>query len=417
MAFISLTSTNPKFSWILDKNPETQRANDAPFEKKGKTYSNFLLFEDDNTASLYAKILNANGKKSKSSQLDFTQHTAGSVYLQLIDSMLRSALTKSKDFDNQEATLTFTVYNHSMLDYKERLPDVVTECITKNKHSKIKIVAPSVKKALEVCAVISILTSFYDEEYYIEDSQYLKYFAYAVELTKEYSLLRQFVSFIKSDSLYKSALPMIETTPFLIGKERAFDARRNFYRNELGAKTKSKELLELGCGEGAYMKSHLKFYNKVNSIEPDEAVHHEAYHAIRKISAEDTITLHHTDAMSYLLTLNNLNNVDVLLTEVLEHIDYEESMSIIDKIVSMSPDKFLLTLPNHDFNIFYGYKEGEFRHDDHLWEPTVSKFEEIYFELTEKYGTSYTITDHYLGDHVKASPKNCASFALLFTKK
>lgn len=416
MAFIKLTSENEKLSFILEKNPATQALNAAPFKRNSKMYSNFLWFENDNHVSLYAKYLNPKNTKSKFENLDFTQYTKGEVYLQLIDNLLRTALNKDNELDTIPAQLTFTVYNHAELDYKERLPHVVKECSTKYKQSTITIEAPTVKKALETCCVISLITSFYDENYYVENDQYLKYLKFAVGLTEEYSLLRQMVSFIKSDNLYDQARPFIETTPFDIKRPRAFDARRNFYRDEMVQKTKSTELLELGCGEGNYLKSHLKQYVKVNSIEPDEEVFVDATHMVRKIKAEETITLHNTDAMSYLNSIDTLEGIDVLLTEVLEHIEYNESITIIDKVFSLSPNKFLITLPNFEFNKYYGYQPDEFRHDDHLWEPNISEFKTLVDQLKNQYGKDYMIDDHYLGDCVKENPKNCATFAILITK-
>lgn len=416
MAFIKLTSENEKLSFILEKNPATQVAKGEPFKRNSKMYSNFLWFENNNHVSLYAKYLNPKNTKSKFENLDFTQYTKGEVYLQLIDNLLRSALNKDNELDTQPAQLTFTVYNHAELDYKERLPHVVKDCVTRYKQSTITIEAPTVKKALETCCVISLITSFYDENYYVENDQYIKYLKFAVGLTEEYSLLRQMVSFIKSDALYEQAFPYIETTPFIIKRPRAFDARRNFYRDEMVQKTKSTELLELGCGEGNYLKSHLKQYTKVNSIEPDEEVFVDATHMVRKIKAEETITLHNTDAMSYLNSIDTLEGIDVLLTEVLEHIEYNESIAIIDKVISLSPNKFLITLPNYEFNKYYGYRPDEFRHDDHLWEPNISEFEKLVDQLKNQYGEYYTIEDHYLGDCVKENPKNCATFAILITK-
>lgn len=417
MAFIELKSDNEKLSWVLQKNPETQRASNAPFIKNSKMYANFLWFENDNTVSLFSKYLNPKNTKQKFDNLDFTQNTKGEVYLQLIDNLLRSALNKDSEFDTQPATLTFSVYNHSGLDYKERMPDIVTKCETKHRHSLIEITAPTVKKALETCCVISLITSFYDEDYYIDDAQYLKYLKFAVELTNEYSLIRQLVSFIKSDKLYASALPFIEKTPFIVGRPRAFDARKNFHRDYMASKTKSRRLLELGAGEGAYFKSHMKHYDQVVSIEPDQEVFTDATHMIRKIKGEEVIQLHNTDAMSHLMTVDTLENTDVLLTEVLEHVDYKHSVEIIDRVLDLKPDSFLITLPNHDFNKFYGYKEGEFRHDDHLWEPTVNEFHEFHDMVSKKCGDSFIVDKHYLGDKVKSQPENCATFAILISKK
>lgn len=417
MAFISLSSPNEKFSWILEKNPATQITNDCPLTRNTKSYANYLWFENDNHVSLFSKELKGapHIKKKSKGQLDFTQHTKGEVYLQLIDSLLRTALKKENEFDTIEATLKFSIYNHNGLDYSERMPQYVKECVTKNRHSNIVIVAPSVKKALEVCTVISLLTSFHEEDYYIEDVQYLKYLAFAVQLTKEYSLLRQMTSYIRSPKLYETAKPFIDTTPFNIKVPRAFVARQNYYRDELLSKTSNTKLLEIGCGEGKYFKLHLKKYKNIVSIEPDEEPFIDATHSCRKIQAQDKITIIQTDAMSYLETIDTLYETDVLMTEVLEHISYEESMNIIDKVLMLGPDHFLITLPNFEFNKYYGYKPGEFRHDDHLWEPSITDFENIVSVIKHKH-PGYELTVDFIGDSLRENPKVCATFALIMKK-
>ena len=57
MAFIKLSSENEHFSWILNKNPQTQKDNDFPFTKNNASYTNYLWFENDNKVSLYARNL------------------------------------------------------------------------------------------------------------------------------------------------------------------------------------------------------------------------------------------------------------------------------------------------------------------------------------------------------------------------
>ena len=417
MAFLELSSDNEKFSWILSKNPETQRTANLPFIRNSPMYSNFLWFENDGKVSVFARYVNPKKTKDRYNNLDFTQHTKGEVYLQMIDNILRSALNKENELDTVPATLKFTVYNHNDIDYKDRIPEYVTECVTRHHNSEITIVAPSVKKCLEICTTICLITSFHDDDYYIDEDQYLKYLKFSVNTTKEYSLLRQFVSYIKSPKTYEKARPFIETTPFNITMTRAFDARRNFFRDEMGMKTRSKNLLEIGCGEGDYFKTDCKYYDSVIALEPDEDPHHDATHMIRKLRCEDKITLLNTDAMSHLNTLDTLENTDVLMTEVLEHIEIKESLKIIEKVLSLNPDKFLITLPNFDFNKYYGYKEGEFRHDDHHWEPTVFEFNDLNEYFVKLYQAKYDIKKYYLGDAVKAQPENCASFGVIFTKK
>jgi hypothetical protein len=57
---------------------------------------------------------------------------------------------------------------------------------------------------------------------------------------------------------------------------------------------------------------------------------------------------------------------------MLEHIPKEKAKELLISLKTKKFRKLIITLPNADFNQFYKLN-GEFRHEDHCWEPTFKE--------------------------------------------
>lgn len=64
----------------------------------------------------------------------------------------------------------------------------------------------------------------------------------------------------------------------------------------------------------------------------------------------------------------------MLITEVLEHMPKEDAVKLLDSVLAGEFNKVVVTMPNKDFNRFYGLSDDEMRHPDHRYEPTESEF-------------------------------------------
>lgn len=415
MAYIKIKSNNEMFSHVLQKNPATQEANGKPFEKTLKDARTLLWFENPQEAFLLLQPFeNKRGKGFE--YLDYSQISGGQAYLQLITSQLRTAATVEQPFDNVEATLEFNIYNHHEKDYTLSFPGKISS-ITSNCHSLITITGASVKECLEICSIISISAFLHDKEVYVEEPQFIKHFASLVKLTNHYPILRNFVSFIKSQRAFNLVQDHLHQTPFNFQLRRAYDSRKDYYTKcvESTGVNRAPAILDLGCGEGGYFKLHPKYYEQIDAVELDTEVYTDATHTARKIQLEDKIKIHNQSIQDYLDSVETLENTDVLLTEVLEHMPYDDAVSLMYLLISKRPKSIILTLPNHSFNKFYDLTEGEFRHDDHDWEPT-------HMQLLEFLYTSCNITDYndtieFLGDQLKTDTTVCTTFGIHLTRK
>jgi small RNA 2'-O-methyltransferase len=89
--------------------------------------------------------------------------------------------------------------------------------------------------------------------------------------------------------------------------------------------------------------------------------------------------------------------VDVLLTEVLEHLPMEEASTFLKEIVTNVPFQTLfVTTPNAAFNAFY-LLDG-FRHSDHKWEQNREDFQRWLRSLVNE--EDHELTFFGIGDRV-----------------
>lgn len=70
-----------------------------------------------------------------------------------------------------------------------------------------------------------------------------------------------------------------------------------------------------------------------------------------------------------------VENVDVIMSEVIEHMTKEESTRVVKEILSKQNVKSLIiTTPNKDFNQFFFFEEDEMRHEAHIFEMGKEEF-------------------------------------------
>lgn len=165
----------------------------------------------------------------------------------------------------------------------------------------------------------------------------------------------------------------------------------------------TRPIVDIGTGiDFRYLKifaprlkdANLMYY----AIERDDDAYERISAALKNRGLEDTVMVF--KSLEEFLDYKNdyLGNeiFDVLCTEVLEHNEYNDAQALVKKVKSsIKHNKFILTLPNAEFNQFYGI-EG-FRHDDHKWEASMDDVN----NLMPK-GTNYEV--HNVGDVVDNIP-------------
>jgi 2-polyprenyl-3-methyl-5-hydroxy-6-metoxy-1,4-benzoquinol methylase len=180
-------------------------------------------------------------------------------------------------------------------------------------------------------------------------------------------------NFLKKRDVFKKYRTAIEQTGrYAIKLEYGGTAmqRRNYIGSVLPF---DKPILDIGCGEGFYA---LPFAGKIEGAYYAVDINEELLNAVaRKAAAKEIDNIAVYPSLDRFLESYNGERVDIILTEVIEHMEQEEAAAFLRQICTqVTFDRLVITTPNADFNRFYEL-EG-FRHEDHKWEMGQAMFRE-----------------------------------------
>jgi hypothetical protein len=150
-------------------------------------------------------------------------------------------------------------------------------------------------------------------------------------------------------------------------------------------------ILDIGCGEFLYYKKMmaLDFAAPYHAVDKNPDMEQLAETISRRYEDNNLFFYHSVDAFT------STGQVNILLTEVIEHNTLEEAKELIVKALSYKFNKLIITTPNVEFNPFYSM-ENEFRHEDHLFELTRDEFRSLITSCAQ--GSNMNIEYFYLGD-------------------
>ena len=177
----------------------------------------------------------------------------------------------------------------------------------------------------------------------------------------------------------------------------------------------SLSIVDIGTGiDYRYLKSYapklqekgLMYY----AIEIDFDARERIKAGLKNRNLEDAVMLF--ESLDEFIVYNNeyltKEKLNVMCTEVLEHNEFSVAKKIMKTVCkNVNFDNFVITLPNKNFNQFYGI-EG-FRHDDHKWEATGD-------DLTNLARACDSLVDcvlHNVGDKVDGIP---VTYGMVITK-
>lgn len=154
--------------------------------------------------------------------------------------------------------------------------------------------------------------------------------------------------------------------------------------NDCMVSNKQIHIVDIGCGEGYYVRNLLKLME-------DKKFQNVTYHAhdIDEKEMNKIDTLVKTDELysvvrtyrsidDLITSLNNFtkdNEIMIVFSEVIEHILLTEVKHFMVKILSEIKFKnMLITTPSSEFNVHYLLAKNEYRHPDHKQEFTKQEF-------------------------------------------
>jgi hypothetical protein len=417
MAVLNICTDNPNLSYIVNKNPQTQ-IESGVFKKNCSTYKSFSWFPDPKVAkdfSLYlSKIPNKNSDSFE--YLDYSSTCNPELYLKLIQNHLSTCFKKQHEMDEKGFT-SFASFLCLVPRPKVILDGINLEVLTSANHFKVTVTGDTIHDILNKICVWCYMQYQTTDYFYFCDGEFEKYQEILPRYTQDYISLCSFIS--KANSVAKhnqASLFFDQTTPFTFYFGNNSEQRLKAIIKEVKdlPNPADKTLLDLGAGEGLYVKHLKNLFKHIIAVEKDPDVFESLEWFVKKREIENT-ELYNQCIFDYLQTQEDLSeNVQVVLcTEVLEHIPKEEASTLLQFLVDKKVETIILTVPNKDFNVYYGIKEEEIRHKDHLWEPTQSEFVNFIAEINTE---GYDIVVKPLGNLAK-STYSCPTLLSVFTLK
>lgn len=159
-------------------------------------------------------------------------------------------------------------------------------------------------------------------------------------------------------------------------------------------------IVDVGCGEGNYLlpfSQKLKLKNKrYIGFDIDEDELEKCRIKIENKELGNAIVT--SDINELFAEASKCGEVELLITEVIEHMELSEVAPFIQNILNnINFSKLLITTPNHDFNVNY-IMENKFRHYDHKWELGKNEFQQLMSSINLPNGYSMSFFD--IGDSV-----------------
>ncbi|MEK3696005.1 class I SAM-dependent methyltransferase [Paenibacillus sp. FSL R10-2199] len=390
MAIVQLKSTNPKFTFLIKKNP--QSGMQLRPVRKGIAYG---WYSDDMTYNVFFKDAD-NELSYKQNDSDSFEYLNVSRYntplfpLNAVNEFFSTPVKAQDERDIEGYEHTFYIHMvqverlHYIEFFNKHLKDY-TFSLQHQAHKSYSLTITTHKSLyhlLHVTQVLSLFLSiFWDEYIDISDRILDKYIRSLNVIDAPFYIRSLFArSFLTTRELFKRYKASIEQTEQAsIGLEYGGTAmqRRTFISGVLPF---NKPVLDIGCGEGFYA---IPFAGKIESTYYAVDINAELLEVVnRKAKAKQIDNIATFGSLDHFLESYNGEQVDVILTEVVEHMSEDEAAALIRQIIgSVDFGQLIVTTPNADFNRYYEL-EG-FRHEDHKWEMGIDAFRDWFTDTIQ----------------------------------
>jgi hypothetical protein len=398
MAFLQVKSTNPKFSFILKKNPLNPLVRHLKQGHLIGYYSNDnsvfnCYFKDADYENSYKFSKYAD---SSFEYLNVYRYNACEFVLDTITEFL-SHIVKKQDAEDVEGYDNEVFLN--LVYVKQKYLEIFSKYYSGYEIEYEKIaegnfrVRFKTKKTLKQLIAFVQLFAIFNvlKNRFLNDGEIDKYIGIMDSAVTPYFIKYVFkVNVLNNEGLfnrYKAKLSenCVEDVDFTYGY--LYQNRFDFVRNALDFK---RDIVDFGCGEGNYI---YKFRDKIDEIR---------YYAVDKdedLREKVARRFGNKENLAILEVFPEISQpVDVIMSEVVEHMPLEEAEFTVKNIIA-NPlvNSTILTTPNKDFNQFYFFEDDEARHDDHHFEFTYNEFREWLEKVTEN---KYDFTIYGIGDKV-----------------
>lgn len=378
MAIMDIKTENKEISWIIRKNPETQKESNKPFQRdlrKGEILSWYMndtlfraYFKEKGAESSFYKNINNN-------YLNQSAYNCPYVYCSMINENFSSVLKEKSEKDiecmNEIILHQLFISSPNIIKLFQKHFDNITieETKIEYKVSQLKISGKvTLNYLIKVVHVLCLILSIEDRNLYIEVNESLakKYAQYLIDIQAPYFIVYLYNSRLINDfQIFKTIKELFKEKQWELFYGNTQKQRYDQIKKVISG---GKLLNDIGCGELYYSRYFKDTYDQIFAWDAEESIQERNNKYLNKKGISN-ITLKNEFKVE---DMESDNETDLLITEMLEHVPKEKAIQFLEGIKEKSFRKLVITLPNKDFNQFYKLGE-EFRHDDHFWEPTYQE--------------------------------------------
>ncbi|MFS0916456.1 class I SAM-dependent methyltransferase [Brevibacillus sp. 179-C 1.1 NHS] len=393
MAIVQLQSENPDLSYMIKKNPHSGLT--LRSIRKGIAYG---WFSDTTTYNAYFKDAENEVSYKQSEQehfeyLNVSRYNTPLFPLNAISEFFSSPMKQrdERDVSGYEHAFFINMIHVERLPYLTFFEKHLKEFTFELKHHahksySLKITTrTSLYQLLHVASVLCLFLAVFGKEYIdISDNILDKYIKSINAIDAPFYIrslfARNFLTTRERYRKYKTEIEKTDRYPIQFDFGSTGLQRRNYIASQLPF---TKSIVDIGCGEGFYaIPFATKLPQYYYAIDIDEQLLEMVSRRAEAKEISNIILFHSIDQF---LEDYNGEQVDVILTEVIEHMSIDEARALIQLICRrLDFDHFIITTPNSDFNQFYEL-EG-YRHDDHKWEMGQAEFQAWMMEIMEEAG-------------------------------
>lgn len=381
MAVVQIRSTHPQFSFLIKKNPNSGMQ--LRSVRRGMAYG---WYADEQTYNVYFKDADNEVSYKQQEQepfeyLNVSRYNTPIFPLNAINEFFSAPLKSRDDRDTEGSVHTFFInmihieQTRYIEFFEKHLNDFTFE-IRHQAHKSYSLTVTTGKSLYQLLHAVSVLCLFLSmrgNEYIdISDGILDKYIKSMHVIDAPFYIrslfVRNFLSSRERFHKYKAELEKTGRYEIQFAYGGTAQQRRSYIG---GALAFDKSILDVGCGEGFYA---IPFAGKIEGNYYALDINEELLDKVkRKAEAKEIDNIVTFGSIDQFLESYNGERVDVILTEVIEHMSKEEAKRLIRQICAQIEfDSFIITTPNADFNSYY--ELNEFRHNDHKWEMGAEAF-------------------------------------------
>lgn len=416
---MQIGSKNPKFSFILKKNPSSGMI--VRSVREGHLFGYYsgendifnCFFKDSDTEISYRRL------SDEFEYINPSRYNAPEFVLDAIKEFFRHVI-KENNKDDSEGFDNFLMIN--MINIKRKYLDIFGRYFENIEISSEEICANnfrlkfSTKGTLKELLAFGQLFAFFNilKNRYVSDDEIEKYMNQLINAKAPYFIKYVFkINVLKRPSVFGKYKKSLESNSFEriefqyghISDQRmcAIESLLDFKRS----------IVDFGCGDGNFAR---RFYSRLSDI-------NKRYYAIDKDDEKlniirkkikywenekkgENIILGNTFPDLKITDENGIDsveNVDVIISEVIEHVTKEEATKVIKEIlIKPNVKSMIITTPNKDFNQFFLFEEDEMRHEGHIFEMGKEEFARWVEEVVGSENRNIKLLE--IGDRVNDIP-------------